>query len=272
MLRFNGFSAFVGLLVIQLGRPGPVRVFDAVLHKSRLQLLTCQPQTALGRRQICLQDLRDFRQAQPGKMMQGKRQPLFFRQFGQQSIDQAGQFPLIGMGIRRDHAGNDGTQRLLIVIRAAAGMDQGIAGMSSKRIDEQVPRHAEQPAAESPQRQIIPRLIVDLEQGFLREIFSELAVSGVGIKEAKQYPLVALHELLERMSIVLLDLDHERVVINDGCDGVTGDDSGGVTRDDSGRVLAVCVIRAVPVGPGRLIGTRSGQWSDSRQPANCLEC
>jgi hypothetical protein len=61
-------------------------------------------------------------------------------------------------------------------------------------------------------REVIPSLVVDLQQRFLRQVFRELQVPGIPHEKTDQHGLIPVDEVLKRLRDARLDQDHQFVV------------------------------------------------------------
>ncbi len=62
--------------------------------------------------------------------------------------------------------------------------------------------------------QVIPRLLVELDQRVLGQVFGELNIAGVADEESDQRRLISIHEFIEGGVIALLKSDHQLVIVS----------------------------------------------------------
>src|SRR4029077_16598691 len=81
-------------------------------------------------------------------------------------------------------------------------------------VDQEIPGDAIHPAAEPAGGKIIPRLVVDSQQRFLRQVLGKLAVARVREKKVDEWLLIAFDQCFERLRVASLDSDHQLIVVD----------------------------------------------------------
>jgi nickel-dependent lactate racemase len=178
------------------------------------QLLPREAEPAFAGRQWHIEGVSHFGKAQPLEVVHFERQPLVFGNLGQTQFDDLGHLSPLDRRFRGNDIARDPLEDVILLTRIAAhGAEQGVVGLPADVVDEQVPGNPEHPASKPAGRQIIPELVVELEQRFLRQVLGQLGISRAAKEKSPPRPLVALDQFVECGRVSVLQTEHQLVIV-----------------------------------------------------------
>ena len=207
------FGGGAAQLLVSAGVP-LTRRGDAAGVQDLSQLFTGESQTTLTGRQRDIHDLGDFRQAHSAVVVQSEGLPLLFRDQLESLFDQFGDLALVSLILGRNHFTRDPVQDIVLLIaRAFHCPHEGVIGLPPNVIDQQIASDTKEPAAKPAHGEIIPRLLVELDQRVLSQVLGQLNIAGISQEESDQWRLILINEFIEGGIIPLLKSDHQLVII-----------------------------------------------------------